>query len=144
MKRFLQVLALIFFGFIGLIGAFFLLMLLLEFFANLVLSHRVGINGALGWMIAGIICLAIGGGGVWFALSMDRCPACKKIFAMKPGKREFLGKENVVERKEYNIYNRNHEVTGTYEKDVPVTKLYYYQWYMCKYCGHKESETIVR
>ena len=26
-----------------------------------------------------------------------------KIFAMKPGKREFLGKENVVERKEYNI-----------------------------------------
>ena len=56
MKRFLQVLALIFFGFIGLIGAFFLLMLLLEFFANLVLSHRVGINGALGWMIAGIIC----------------------------------------------------------------------------------------
>lgn len=52
-------------------------MLLLEFFANLVLSHRVGINGALGWMIAGIICLAIGGGGVWFALSMDRCPACK-------------------------------------------------------------------
>lgn len=84
------------------------------------------------------------GGGVWFALSMDRCPACKKIFAMKPGKREFLGKENVVERKEYNIYNRNHEVTGTYEKDVPVTKLYYYQWYICKYCGHKESETIVR
>ena len=101
-------------------------------------------NGALRWMIAGIICLAIGGGGVWFALSMDRCPACKKIFAMKPGKREFLGKENVVERKEYNIYNRNHEVTGTYEKDVPVTKLYYYQWYICKYCGHKESETIVR
>lgn len=101
-------------------------------------------NGALGSMIAGIICLAIGGGGVWFALSMDRCPACKKIFAMKPGKREFLGKENVVERKEYNIYNRNHEVTGTYEKDVPVTKLYYYQWYICKYCGHKESETIVK
>lgn len=43
MKRFLQVLALIFFGFIGLIGAFFLLMLLLEFFANLVLSHRFGV-----------------------------------------------------------------------------------------------------
>ena len=34
MKRFLQVLALIFFGFIGLIGAFFLLMLLLEFFCE--------------------------------------------------------------------------------------------------------------
>ena len=47
MKRFLQVLALIFFGFIGLIRSIFLLMLLLEFFANLVLSHRVGINGAL-------------------------------------------------------------------------------------------------
>lgn len=78
MKRFLQVLALIFFGFIGLIGAIFLLMLLLEFFANLVLSHRVGINGALGWMIAGIICLAIGGGGVWFALSMDRCRHVRK------------------------------------------------------------------
>ena len=123
MKRFLQVLALIFFGFIGLIGAFFLLMLLLEFFANLVLSQRVGINGALGWMIAGIICLAIGGGGVWFALSMDRCPACKKIFAMKPGKREFLGKENVVERKEYNIYNRNHEVTGTYVNIVVIKSL---------------------
>ena len=35
-------------------------MLLLEFFANLVLSHRVGINGALGWMIAVSWILGIG------------------------------------------------------------------------------------
>lgn len=136
MRRFGQILACVFLGALGLLGVIFFLLAILTTFSDLITTHRIGEDHIL-IIIEGIIPLAIGGGGLWLVLLIDKCPACKKLFAMKPARTELLGKENISVKQELNNYDSNHDVIGTHEQYVPGTREYYRKWYVCKYCGNK-------
>lgn len=136
MKKIAQILACVLLGALGLLGAVLFLLAILDTFFALITTHRIDADHIL-IIIMGLIPLAIGGGGLWLILLIDKCPACKKLFAMKPARTEFLGKENISVKQELNNYDSNHDVIGTHEQYVPGTREYYRKWYVCKYCGNK-------
>lgn len=70
-------------------------------------------------------------------LLKDRCPECKKLWALEVEDEVLINKENISVLTEVHRYNRWREVIETNEQYIPGTRRKYKVCYVCKYCGEK-------
>ena len=70
----------------------------------------------------------------------ERCPNCKKWFALEFIDEESIGEENVSVKVETKTKNVNGEVTGTQEQYVPGKRITFQRNYVCKKCGETTAK----
>ena len=83
-------------------------------------------------ILATVICV------LYFGLT-SRCPKCKKWFAMKEIKREFVDSEFTTVDVERELKNNENKVVGRYNEAVPATRYYYKCVDKCKYCKYRRN-----
>lgn len=96
-----------------------------------VIGTLMGVGFLAGYIA--VECLVIG--------MNQRCPHCKKMFALKKIGKEFVNSEQISVLTEVNRYNNSHEKVGTQEQYINGTRNHYRINYRCKCCGKTAYST---
>lgn len=103
------------------------------------------ISGERGLIVLLVLMIAIS--VAWKVLSIgygNRCPGCRKWFALKKTGKECVSTEQISVLTEVKNRNNNRDVIGTSEQYIPGTRNHYKIHYVCKNCGCKTYSTCTK
>lgn len=135
MKKIIQIMKLIPVGFVGFIEFVGFISGVKQYFYYTKRGWELGDT-----VVDSIVCLLFFVICLFFFIKIllkDRCPECKKLWALEVEDNVLLNKENISVLTEVHRYNRYREVIETNEQYIPGTRREYKVCYVCKYCGEK-------